>query len=86
MLDLTEMDPFTNVTIASVCMAVYRNLFLEEQWVVKMPGGTEVPETKINSCFEPNIQGRQNYHHQLQKFPPAVIREGTTLVKILFRG
>ena len=36
MLDLTEMDPFTNVTIASVCMAVYRNLFLEEQWVIKL--------------------------------------------------
>ena len=33
MLDLTELDPFTNVTIAPVCMAVYRNLFLEDQWV-----------------------------------------------------
>ena len=45
MMDTTQMDPFSNVTIASVCMAVYRYMFLEEQWVLKMPNGSQIPTT-----------------------------------------
>ena len=32
------VDPFDLVTIASVCMNVYRTKFLEEEWRVKLAG------------------------------------------------
>ena len=32
------VDPFDSVTIASVCMNVYRTKFLEEEWRVKLAG------------------------------------------------
>ena len=57
MMDITQMDPFTNVTIASVCMAVYRYIFLEEQWVFKMPDGSQIPAAKIKSALIPNTPG-----------------------------
>ena len=57
MMDTTEMDPFSNVTIASVCMAVYRYMFLEEQWVLKMPDSSQIPTTKLKSSLLNNIPG-----------------------------
>ena len=35
------VDPFDSVTIASVCMNVYRTKFLEEEWRVKLVGDSD---------------------------------------------
>ena len=35
------MDHFDSVTIASVCMNVYRTKFLEEEWRVKLVGDSD---------------------------------------------
>ena len=35
------VDPFDSVTIASVCMNVYRTKFLEEEWRVKLAGDSD---------------------------------------------
>ena len=32
------LDPFDSVTIASVCMNVFRTKFIEEEWKVKLEG------------------------------------------------
>ena len=32
------VDPFDSVTIASVCMNVFRTKFIEEEWRVKLEG------------------------------------------------
>ena len=32
------VDPFDSVTIASVCMNVFKNKFLEETWLIKLQG------------------------------------------------
>ena len=38
------IDPFTYVTIASLCMSVYRHLFYEEDWVVVLAEEKELAE------------------------------------------
>ena len=35
------MDLFDSVTIASVCMKVYRTKFLEEEWRIKLAGDSD---------------------------------------------
>ena len=35
------VDPYDSVTIASVCMNVYRTKFLEEEWRVKLGGDSD---------------------------------------------
>ena len=35
------MDPFDSVTIASLCMNVFRTKFIEEEWRVKLEGKNE---------------------------------------------
>ena len=37
MLETTGLDPFSFVTIASVCMAVFRTNFLKETWEITLP-------------------------------------------------
>ena len=32
------MDPFDSVTIASICMNVFRTKFIEEEWNIKLEG------------------------------------------------
>ena len=41
------VDPFDSVTIASVCMNVFRTKFLEEEWKVKLEGGDEWVPSKL---------------------------------------
>ena len=40
------VDPFDSVTIASVCMSVYRTKFLEEEWRVKLAGEKDWKKAK----------------------------------------
>ena len=35
------VDPFDSVTIASVCMNVFRTIVIEEEWRVKLEGKNE---------------------------------------------
>ena len=43
------MDPFDSVTIASVCMNLFRTKFIEEEWIVKLEGRcTWIPATSID--------------------------------------
>ena len=47
------MDPFDSVTIASVCMNVYRTKFLEEEWRVKLAGDSDwVPAKYMDGCMK----------------------------------
>jgi G:T-mismatch repair DNA endonuclease (very short patch repair protein) len=41
------VDPFDSVTIASVCMNVFRTKFLEEEWKVKLEGDTDWIPAKV---------------------------------------
>ena len=41
------VDPFDSVTIASVCMNVFRTNFLEETWRVKLRGNDEWIPAKV---------------------------------------
>ena len=41
------VDPFDSVTIASVCMNVFRTKFLEETWRVKLRGNDEWVPAKV---------------------------------------
>ena len=41
------VDPFDSVTIASVCMNVFRTKFLEEEWKVKLEGSDEWVPSKL---------------------------------------
>ncbi|MCG8048774.1 MAG: DNA polymerase [Candidatus Thiodiazotropha taylori] len=64
------VDPFDSVTIASVCMNVYRTKFLEEQWRVKLSGATDWVPAKY-------IDGRMRVWTDGQWFPEdeVVIKE-----------
>ena len=43
------VDPFDSVTIASVCMNVFRTKFIEEEWIVKLEGRhTWIPAKMID--------------------------------------
>ena len=47
------MNPFDSVTIASVCMNVYRTKFLEEDWRVKLAGDSGlVPAKYMDGCMK----------------------------------
>ena len=47
------VDPFDSVTIASVCMNVYRTKFLEEEWRVKLAGDSDwVPAKYMDGCMK----------------------------------
>ena len=41
------VDPFDSVTIASVCMNVFRTKFIEEEWRVKLEGKNEWIPAKL---------------------------------------
>ena len=41
------VDPFDSVTIASVCMKVFRTKFIEEEWRVKLEGKNEWIPAKL---------------------------------------
>jgi hypothetical protein len=41
------VDPFDSVTIASVCMNVFRTKFLEEEWKVKLEGNDDWIPSKL---------------------------------------
>ena len=43
-----SVDPFDSVTIASVCMNVYRTKFLEEKWRVKLSGDSDWTRAKYS--------------------------------------
>ena len=43
-----SVDPFDSVTIASVCMNVYRTKFLEEEWRVKLLGDSDWTRAKYS--------------------------------------
>ena len=43
---VVAIDPFDSVTIASVCMNVYRTKFLEEEWRVKLSGKSDWTRAK----------------------------------------
>ena len=42
-----SIDPFDYVTIASVCMGIYKTKYLEEEWQVKLNGGSEWKKAKF---------------------------------------
>ena len=44
------VDPFDSVTIASVCMNVYRTKFLEEEWRVKLAGESWASISELPKC------------------------------------
>ena len=53
------VDPFDSVTIASVCMNVYRTKFLEEEWRVKLAGDSDWVLAKyMDGCMKV-LQGDQ---------------------------
>ena len=46
MLDVTNVDPFSCITIAFVCMKVFKTQMLTEDWVYKMSDGSIVKATR----------------------------------------
>ena len=53
------VDPFDSVTIASVCMNVYRTKFLEEEWRVKLAGDSDWVPAKYMDDHMKSLQGNQ---------------------------
>jgi len=40
MLEVTDVDPFSCVTVASVAMKVFKTNFLRENWTVQLESGS----------------------------------------------
>lgn len=52
------LDPFDHVTIASACQAVYRELFLEEEYETYLTDRITSETTKRPTKFEKGVKGR----------------------------
>ena len=78
------MDPFDSVTIASVCMNVYRTKFLEEEWGVKLSGDSDCTRAKYSDGhlhvsmgdqwvpeYQRNIAEKEFVSSPIAKIPPG---------------
>jgi len=52
----TGLDPFDHVTIASACQAIYRELFLEEEYETYLPDRITKETTKRPTKFENGVK------------------------------
>ena len=85
-----SIDPFDYVTIASVCMGIYKTKYLEEDWQVKLNGGSEWKKAKFvdgnmevwmnkgwvkEGVLEDKVTEKQFIKSPIAKVPPKGIEE-----------
>ena len=65
------VDPFSQITIASVCMKIFKSKFLEENWEVKIRKDSDVsdwlPATYQSSALSVIIDGEKMSGEELQQ-------------------
>ena len=67
------IDPFDFVTIASVCMGVYKTKHLLEEWKVNLNGGKEWKKGKSRSMVEGQVgERRRNELKKKRKNVPTI--------------
>ena len=56
------IDPFQLITIASLCMRIFKSKFLPENWEIKVTNNNEISDSDLGGYKKLNTRGLQNQH------------------------